>query len=155
MCAGVLIGSLADDVVGTSESTSNDAWDVAGVSCSDGAATVDVCDLVCPSVSSATVSTTGSCPGSVTVCPGSVAAWPLSALISETLPVSSTNSSLLRVGSSNGVLALCDCGAFRRLRPRAEGGNGSAGACPCHENHGTFILSVRTFVNAQVLLTGG
>jgi hypothetical protein len=105
VCAGVVVWRTEDGVVGCSESISEGACEVAGVSCSEGAAIVDVCDSVWPSVFSAVFPSivSGSASGSFVTC---TTVCPLSALTSEISSVSHTGSLTSREGSSNGALAL-------------------------------------------------
>lgn len=127
-------------MLGVSESSSDGAWEVAGVSCSEGAATVEVCDSDCSSVVSATSSSADSWSCSATTC-SAVCSSPVppsdSSPPSDTSPVSDPSSSSPKDGSSR--TSLCSCGAFRRPRPRAADGNGAFGAKECHEHHGSCI----------------
>lgn len=119
-------------MLGVSESSSDGAWEVAGVSCSEGAATVEVCDSDCSSIVSATGSSADSWSCSATTCS---AVCSSSAPPFDTSPVSNPSSPK----DGNSRTSLCSCGRFRRPRPRAAGGNGASGAKECHEHHGSCI----------------
>jgi len=98
---GTAATTVADESEICEKSFSDGAWDVAGVSCSEGAATVDISD--------ATSSVTCSCT-------------PASMLAVGTT-VSSSPSNIGTIVTSSPSSGICR----RRLRLRERGGNGEAG----------------------------